>query len=120
MIGDISAFACTIRNVSDGHAEVAHCALLPDGVQVRCGETATSGKGRVFVRPEEVSVHGPGDGVPAHVVSTLYQGDSMLATLALGSGERLVARVWNEQRALGAGMAVGVRVEPRDAWALPA
>jgi putrescine transport system ATP-binding protein len=120
MIGDISAFVCDIRRVSGGFAEVTGCALLPDGAQVRCAEATASGKGRVFVRPEEVSVDEAGAGFAASVVSTLYQGDSMLATLALGSGEKLVARVWNEQRALAPGMDVSVKVEPRDAWALPA
>jgi putative spermidine/putrescine transport system ATP-binding protein len=120
MIGDISAFACDIRRVSDGLAEVTGCALLPDGAKVRCGDVAAPGKGRVFVRPEEVMVGEAGAGVPASVVSTLYQGDSMLATLTLGCGEKLVARVWNEQRALAAGMDVSVQVEPRDAWVLPA
>jgi putrescine transport system ATP-binding protein len=120
MIGDISAFACSLRSVSDGFAEVAGCALFADGAKVRCAEAAAPGKGRVYVRPEEVLVGEAGEGVGASVVSTLYQGDSMLATLSLESGERLVARVWNEQRALAPGMDVSVRVEPRDAWALPA
>jgi putrescine transport system ATP-binding protein len=120
MIGDISFFNCIIRSVAGGFAEVTGCALMPDGARVRCAGTATPGRGRVFVRPEEVSVGQAGSGIAASVVSTLYQGDSMLATLALGSGEKLVARVWNEQRALSPGMELGVHVEPGDAWTLPA
>jgi putrescine transport system ATP-binding protein len=120
MIGDISAFACNIGRVGDGFAEVTGCALMPDGAMVRCAGATVPGEGRVFVRPEEILVGEAGAGIAASVVSTLYQGDSMLATLALGSGEKLLARVWNEQRALAPGMEVSVRVEPRDAWALPA
>ncbi|MGL4729573.1 MAG: ABC transporter ATP-binding protein [Bosea sp. (in: a-proteobacteria)] len=127
MVGDVSAFDCRITRVDAGVATINGNALMPDNAAIRCAEVTVAGPGRMFVRPEEVTVLAPNqiggvaaNVVAASVVSALYQGDSMLVTLALGGGEKLLARVWNEQRALMPGQQVHISVNAGEAWVLQA
>ena len=73
---------------------------------------AAPGPGRVVVRPEQITVGRPGDGVPARVTGTVFYGHDALVRLELDgyAGIPVAARQQGAPQAVAVGDSVAVQV----------
>ncbi len=92
--------------ISDGHAD-CELGLL----SVHAGDSANppTGSGTVLIRPEQLSLGSPYEGVSGRIQRRSYHGHEALLTVSLSSGVVITARVLGSSRA-EVGAEVGIRV----------
>jgi putative spermidine/putrescine transport system ATP-binding protein len=105
-IGDTNLIEGVIADGPNGAVLDANGLRIPLAARAEPGARAT-----IAVRPERIRAVSAGDGYEGAVEVANFLGDSVLARIALSSGQRLLARVPHDARAE---FAVGAKV--RIAW----
>jgi iron(III) transport system ATP-binding protein len=92
--------------ISDGHAD---CALGLLSVHAPDPDALPTGSGTVLIRPEQLRLGSPREGVAGRIVRRAYHGHEAMVTVSLPSGVVITARVLGTSRA-EVGTEVGVHV----------